>query len=314
MHDADAPLEPSNEVHATLLQLMEASLGHPVLARPADRFTDLGFDELARAHLNHYLEQRFHIVVDPGHGPRPETVADLLGLIEKKTYWTYPAPPQGTALDLARGGFAKRFLRPPAQGLFRLFLRLAFRYRAQGRTHVPRHGPFVLVANHSGHPDAPALMAAIPLGRVNEVHPLAAQDYFFKRRAVGMSVHFLVNALPIDRDSNAERALKAALDLLAEGHGIILFPEGTRSTTGEIAPFKKGVGLLVCAKPYPAIPAYIQGSRDVLPKGAKWPRRATLRVTLGAPRTYAGLPDDRDGWKAAAADLENAVKGLQAAG
>jgi 1-acyl-sn-glycerol-3-phosphate acyltransferase len=245
----------------------------------------------------------------PSLEPRDREPMGAIGS-EEGDFWIYAPPPRLTALDLVHEDLWAPLMRPVLSLCLRGLLAGAFGLRVEGRAAIPPRGPFVLVANHSSHLDAALLMALLPLRRVNDAHPLAAHDYFFRRPLIGGAVHALLNAVPIDRQAPAAAAMQPALELLAEGRGLILFPEGTRSTTGAMGPFRKGVGRLLAGQPYPAIPVAILGGHEILPKGARWPRLRRLRLVVGAPVTYAAEVDTREGWCRIAADLERRVRAL----
>ena len=134
------------------------------------------------------------------------TLGDIIDHLARHNYWDYPRPPTTSAADLARADYALLAVRPPLHALFRGVLRTVWRFRVEGRERIPKRGPFVLVANHSSHGDTPCALAALPLRRVNDTHPLAAQDYFFSGgAATGRAVHALFNALPIDRTESSEK-------------------------------------------------------------------------------------------------------------
>lgn len=224
--------------------------------------------------------------------------------------WHYPSLPAEPAVALAQADVWCCILRPLFSFVSRSILRALFHLECVNTAAIPRHGPFVIAANHTSHADCAALVAAVPVSRTNNVHPLAARDYFFQSRALGLLVHVLFNALPFDRTTRVMSSLRDARLLLSLGHGLILFPEGTRSANGRMQSFRGGVGLLLAGTGIPAIPAYVHGGMAVLPRGAQWPRRGRLRVVFGAPAVYSDYVDTASGWLAVASDLERRVRAL----
>ena len=95
-------------------------------------------------------------------------------------------------------------------------------------------------------------------------------------------------------------------DLADAGYSLLVFPEGTRSTDGRIAPFKPGIGLLARELGLPVVPIYLDGLFRVLPKGQNLPRPGRVRVIIGVPLRV----DPALGNVEAAAELEAALRAL----
>jgi 1-acyl-sn-glycerol-3-phosphate acyltransferase len=188
-------------------------------------------------------------------------------------------------------------------------LRLTERVEVNGREHLPKSAPFVMVANHASHLDVLIMAAALPLGLRNCVLPLAAGDTFFETPAVAVFAAEMMNALPMWRKHCGRHAIENLRErLIQEPCAYILFPEGTRSRDGRMGPFKHGIGMIVAGSPVPVIPCHLNGTFEALPPGAKWPRRRKIRLNIGTSQSFADVPNDRNGWKTVAGTLEAAVR------
>jgi 1-acyl-sn-glycerol-3-phosphate acyltransferase len=183
-----------------------------------------------------------------------------------------------------------------------------------GSEHLPTEPPFVLVANHASHLDALALAAMLPAKLCQRTFPLAAGDTFFKDAFIASFAAVAMNALPVWRKKPRPQDLEALRQrLLTERLIFILFPEGTRSRTGDIAPFKSGLGRLVAATPVPVVPCFLRGTFAAMPPGAWRPRRGRIAVHVGRPLPSDAISHDRLGWMQIAANAEAAVRSLAAA-
>jgi 1-acyl-sn-glycerol-3-phosphate acyltransferase len=202
-------------------------------------------------------------------------------------------------------------LRALAAVPLRAFLRTYHRLRVVGREHLPRAGSFVIAANHSSHLDALCLISALPLARLHHTFPAAAQDYFFVSLSRLAPATIFVNAIPFAREAHLRASLDLCRQLLAApGNILILFPEGTRTTTGALGEFRPGIGSLVAGTDVPVVPCAIQGAFRAWPKGAGFPRPYALRLVVGAPRRYAHLPPGKESSGRIASELRSAVQEL----
>jgi 1-acyl-sn-glycerol-3-phosphate acyltransferase len=201
--------------------------------------------------------------------------------------------------------------RSAANLVIRAILRIWNRLEVLGRENLPQTESFVLVANHSSHLDAPALLAALPMTKIHRAFPAAASDYFFTTLSKVAFSAIVINAMPFDRKENPRQSLDVCRQLLeTPGHILILFPEGTRTADGTIGAFKPGVGFLIAGTDFPVVPCYLDGAFKAWPKGKWFPRPRKLRLCIGSPMRFRDRKSSKDDALEIANDLRKAVISL----
>jgi long-chain acyl-CoA synthetase len=163
----------------------------------------------------------------------------------------------------------------------RLALKAYNHYEASGREKLNIEPPYIVIANHTSHIDTAAIFGAFPLRLVPLLHPVAASDLFFRTKIGAEVSSTILNAVSFDRYGDFETSMAACREVLQKGEILIMFPEGTRSTTGKTGPFRHGVSQLATAMGCPVIPAYIDGGASVLPKKGRLLRPGKLRIAFG---------------------------------
>jgi 1-acyl-sn-glycerol-3-phosphate acyltransferase len=234
------------------------------------------------------------------------------------TEWEYHPPPD---IDETMSEHLRNFPRQPymlmyairsiAALLLRGWMRVYHRMRIDGRENLPETGSFVLVCNHTSHLDTLCMLSSVPLDRIHRTFPAAAADYFFSSLPRSAISAILINALPFDRRVNGAESLTVCAELLKnEGNVLIIFPEGTRTTTGEMGRFRSGIGRLVVGSDLPVVPCHLDGGNKAWPKGKLLPRPFKLHLRVGAARTYSHLDKSSASVKAVCHDLEERVAAL----
>ena len=181
----------------------------------------------------------------------------------------------------------------------------SFGWRAVGLeniTSTPR--PFILAANHQSHADTAAILGTLPRSIRERTAVAAALDVFgngsapsLKRRYLQLIAAAGFHAFAFDRHGPPLRSLRIARQLIRNGWNLLLYPEGTRSRSGHLGPFKAGVSVLARFTRRPLIPVHVDGGRQVLPCGAFMPRPGRITVRYGRPLFY-GRGDTLDGFAA----------------
>ncbi len=155
---------------------------------------------------------------------------------------------------------------------------LCFGYRVVGT--VPRTGGLLIAANHASYFDIPLLGCGMTrrawyLGR-SDLFPIPGSKAILQ----------WLGWIPLRLGRLDRKAFDKAIALIKEGKVVVIFPEGSRSLDGRLQEAKPGLGMIVAQTGCPVVPAYLKGTFEVLPSGAKWPRFRRVTVRFGEPVTF----------------------------
>jgi long-chain acyl-CoA synthetase len=264
---------------------------------PSDHLEiDLGLDSLDKVNLGVYLESNFGVKLTESELVGfPNIVKLAENIRDKKTKLSVEAIDWGKIfkeqldLDLPKSWFTHNIMKNGAK----VFLKFYFRLKGEGLENLP-DGPFILAPNHQSFFDG--LFVAVFLK-----NKLMKQTYFYaKEKHVKNSFLKLLaaknNVIVMDL-SDLKTSLQKMAEVLKRGKNIIIFPEGTRTQTGEIGDFKKTFAILSRELNVPIVPVAINGAYDALPRGTHFPKPWTkinvkfLKPILPENHSYDSLKE-----------------------
>lgn len=159
----------------------------------------------------------------------------------------------------------------------------------------------IYFGNHSSHADFSLIWASLPPALRKHTRPVAAADYWDNGPVRSYLIHAVLNGVLVDR-AGANRSadpIDSMVRALDDGDSLIVFPEGTRNTTGErLLPFKSGIYRLAARRPAAQlVPVWLENLGRVLPKGAFIPVPLLCSINFGAPLFYRD-GESKDGFLA----------------
>ena len=199
-----------------------------------------------------------------------------------------------------RRSLAKRLWYGFLHVLCRLLATVLFQIRVSGRDLVPREGGVMVLSNHQSHFD-PVLIGLACDRRLNYL----ARETLFGFTPFRWLIQSL-DAIPIDREGLGLAGLKETLRRLKAGELVLIFPEGTRTRDGELAPLKPGFSALARRAGVPLLPVAIDGAYQAWPRRQLLPGTATIHIRFGEPLSAEAVADYDE--RALVAEVEQRIR------
>lgn len=267
------------ELVASICERPEAEL------RLSSSFAELGFDSLMYNELAAALEAEFGESVAPEALANMNTLEELALALrgagrEAKSRRRAAAPKKAADDDeIEIPPAVARMGRRGLGEVQRWFYHQVLQPRFTGRAHIPTHTNCLVVANHSSHLDMGLVKMALGEAGSNLV-ALAAADYFFDNRIKRTFFGNFTNVVPMERRGSLRESLDRAAGYLKQGHSVLVFPEGTRSRSGRIQPFRRGFAHLAFRCRVGVLPVHLD-TWGAFPPGAVSLRSRAVAARIG---------------------------------
>jgi long-chain acyl-CoA synthetase len=308
---------------ANTVEAIVARFGRGRAPAPGTTLEELGLSSLERIEMMVALEDALNTNLDERTFAEASTMADLQRLAaagprEEPVTAALAFPSWNRSAPV-------RIFRRAALSAVLLPLTRAFAWvRVAGAEHLQDlRGPVIFASNHQSHLDTPVILAALPARWRARVAPAMAKEFFDahfyperhtwrERLTSGLNYALAAcffNAFPLpQREAGARQTLRHIGDLVAAGCSVLIFPEGERSVTGEIGPFKPGIGMMAARLDLPVVPVRLDGVDRVLRVGWRMARPGRVSVAFGPPLTLQG-----EDYAGLARQVEHAVRALSRA-
>jgi long-chain acyl-CoA synthetase len=250
------------------------------------RLSELGFDSLMYVELAAAIENAGGTVTAPDTLTEARDLRELATIVVRrptqaqKEEATARAIKESEEQEIYIPSFVRNLGNRGLDLLQQTFYEKVLHSKHEGHSHIPVHTNFIVAANHASHLDMGLVKMA--LGEVGkDMVALAAADYFFDNKYKRAYMDNFTNLVPIERSGSLRKSLRHARSFLDRGYTALIFPEGTRSLTGNIAEFKPIIGYLSLSSRVGILPVYIYGTYEALPKGSSILKSRNVGTRIG---------------------------------
>ena len=284
-----AVVESKGDDNLNWIRKIVASVSNRPLSDVAvdDKLSDLGFDSLMFVELQAAVEDAGGRVISPDTLNEVETVRELLTAVNRldKTKRLADEPrieekKEGEEINIP--GLVRRVGNAVVDLAQETLYSSILDTTIEGQGNIPPHVNFIVAPNHASHIDTGLVKKALGKDVAEQTVAVAAADYWFDTKYKRAYMNNFTTLIPIERSGSLRQSLRHVTRILNEGYNALIFPEGTRSTTGEIAEFKPVIGYLALHQKAGILPIYLWGTFDAYPKGMTIPQRKSIGAKVGA--------------------------------
>lgn len=258
----------------------------PKKIKESSLLVELGLDSIKRIDLAVKIEELFNIEFDEDSINQKSTVSTL-----RKSLKSPEEIIKQSGLNLFNSK-KLNIIRLIFQALANLITKAMFSLKIKGKENLNElKSQAIFIANHTSMLDTFAIYRALPLKYRLNTYPAGAQDFFFsnKKKFFGFMSRLIFNAFSFSREGHIKQSLKDFGTIINLEGNVLIYPEGTRSRTGKLLHFKRGIGILAQDMEVPIIPIKINGIYDVMPTGIIFPKYGKVELILGKPIKFSKM-------------------------
>ena len=252
-----------------------------------DKLADLGFDSLMFVELQAAVEDAGGRVLSPDTLNEVQSVRELLTAVQRvdKSRKLIDEPRVEEKKDdeeIVFPSIVRRIGNAIVDLAQETLYEGVLETHIDGQSNVPVHTNFIVAPNHASHLDTGLVKKTLGREVAEQTVAVAAADYWFDTKYKRAYMNNFTTLVPIERTGSLRQSLRHVTRILNEGYNALIFPEGGRQQSGQIAEFKPIIGYLALNQKVGILPVYIWGTYEAFPKGMMIPKTESIGAKIGA--------------------------------